>query len=623
MKALINNPARLIGSLLGVLIVVLLVANVYQSMNRNLMPHEKVPSNPALVLKQQIAEPYHDSGAYLAAFIAGRHRDLDAIALYQSMLANQRGYDIDKVQQAFYSTLHADAFDATFIFAERIIKSHQAPPPLKAEAHLVLAVRALRKDDTALARKHAEDTIALTEKGLPQDSVVVILSHVLIDWLKLPHEKDVLATWSTAKGVRADFFRMQSALAQTLFPQPLRNPTKAIISLYEKATASPQKAPQQAKQAIKPSPFALLLYGNFLWRANQPQHAHTLYRKLRNRGEPFATLAQDLLNASQQGTPPAPPAPYDKARQPLVIETAKQAIALAFFLEAYRLDSSVHAQAHPLAYSAEKLNLLQMALIIEPNLGSALWLKADILQRLNHKPQAQKTLKALEEFAPWRQSARRKRLALLLSDNRTDDAIDLLTDDITDDPQNHSVRRQLASLLTQQQRYSEAAEHYTALIDTDPRSLKDWRIFYARGVANISQQDWQKGEDDLLNAIALNPNAARAMNYLAYAWTERNTKLPQALDLAKKALALRPDDGFILDSYGWALYKLGRYEKALQVIDKAVRINPDEPDIREHLGDVLWKLGRKNAARFHWQKTIHQITDEQKIQDLKNKLNAL
>ena len=245
MKAFITNPARLIGSLLGVLIVVLLVANVYQSMNRNLMPHEKTPSSPALVLKQQIAEPYHDSGAYLAAFIAGRHRDLDAIALYQSMLANQRGYDIDKVQQAFYSTLHADAFDATFIFAERIIKSHQAPPPLKAEAHLVLTVRALRKDDLALARKHAYDTIALTEKGLPQDSVVVILSHVLIDWLKLPHEKDVLATWSTAKGVRADFFRMQSALAQPCSRNHCVTPLKRLSASTRRRLPRRKKPPSK------------------------------------------------------------------------------------------------------------------------------------------------------------------------------------------------------------------------------------------------------------------------------------------------------------------------------------------------------------------------------------------
>ncbi|MBC6444175.1 MAG: tetratricopeptide repeat protein [Alphaproteobacteria bacterium GM202ARS2] len=606
MKALFNSPARRIGSLLTVLMVSLLAANAYQALHRNVMPHESNPSAAARALAQAIDEPTHDSGAYLAAFVASRHKDLEAMALYESILANQKGYDMDKVRQAFYVTLHADSVDASFIFAERILASHQASPTLKAEAYALLAARALRKNDIPLARQHAQDALALTDKGLSTDSMMARLSQVILDWLALPHKKQVLATWATASGMDAPFFQLQGALAQRLFPQPYHNPNEAILALYQRVIDAPN-----------PSPYGFLLYGDFLWRIGQAQNTRALYRTLQSRGEPFTTLARPLLQDSLANQP------YDEAKQPLVIRDAKQAIAFAFFWQAYRLDSGAEAQAHPLSYSAEKLNLLQMALIIDPLLAPALWLKADILQRLNHRPQAQTTLATLEENPLWRQSARGKRLSLFLAENKLDSATALLEATIAQDPNNTRAQRQLADLLVQQQRFADALIPYSHLIDTDPQSQNDWHIFYARGVAFTEEKQFQQGEQDLLKAIELNPNAARAMNFLAYSWAERNTKLPQALDLLKRALTLRPNDGFILDSYGWVLYKLGHYEKALDAISKAIAINPDEPDIRDHLGDVLWKLGRKNDARFHWQKTIHLITDEQKIQDLKNKLNAL
>ena len=71
--------------------------------------------------------------------------------------------------------------------------------------------------------------------------------------------------------------------------------------------------------------------------------------------------------------------------------------------------------------------------------------------------------------------------------------------------------------------------------------------------------------------------------------------------MVKKAVELRPNDGYIVDSLGWAYYQLGDYEEAVGHIERAVDLNPADPIIGEHLGDVYWRVGRKLEAKFQWQ----------------------
>jgi len=90
------------------------------------------------------------------------------------------------------------------------------------------------------------------------------------------------------------------------------------------------------------------------------------------------------------------------------------------------------------------------------------------------------------------------------------------------------------------------------------------------------------------------------LNYLGYSWVDRGMNLDEAFKMLRKAVELRPNDGYIVDSLGWAHYKLGRYEEALRDLEQAIELRPADPVINDHLGDVYWKTGRKLEAKFQW-----------------------
>jgi Flp pilus assembly protein TadD len=72
------------------------------------------------------------------------------------------------------------------------------------------------------------------------------------------------------------------------------------------------------------------------------------------------------------------------------------------------------------------------------------------------------------------------------------------------------------------------------------------------------------------------------------------------MDMIKRAVGQRPDDGYIVDSLGWAYYRLGNYEEAVKQLERAIELKPQDPTINDHLGDAYWRVGRKLEATFQW-----------------------
>jgi Flp pilus assembly protein TadD len=85
--------------------------------------------------------------------------------------------------------------------------------------------------------------------------------------------------------------------------------------------------------------------------------------------------------------------------------------------------------------------------------------------------------------------------------------------------------------------------------------------------------------------------------------------LDQALDFIRRAVAQRPDDGYILDSYGWALYRTGNYKEAVVWMEKAIGLIPDDSTMLDHLGDAYWQVGRQNEARYKWRRA-HDVSKD-------------
>ena len=93
---------------------------------------------------------------------------------------------------------------------------------------------------------------------------------------------------------------------------------------------------------------------------------------------------------------------------------------------------------------------------------------------------------------------------------------------------------------------------------------------------------------------------AQVLNYLAYSWVDMGQNIDEAFRMLKRAVDLTPRDGMIIDSLGWAYYRLGRYEDATRELEKAIELKPGDPVINDHLGDAYWQVGRKLEAKFQW-----------------------
>src|SRR5471032_544342 len=135
-------------------------------------------------------------------------------------------------------------------------------------------------------------------------------------------------------------------------------------------------------------------------------------------------------------------------------------------------------------------------------------------------------------------------------------------------------------------------------------SKRDWPMFYARAMAKEKLKRLDESEADIQTALKLSPEQPELLNYLGYSWVDRGRNIPQALTMLEKARSLRPYDGYIVDSVGWAYYQLGRYDDAAQTLEAAVLLVPGDPTINDHLGDALWRAGRHIDARFQWNHAI-------------------
>lgn len=185
--------------------------------------------------------------------------------------------------------------------------------------------------------------------------------------------------------------------------------------------------------------------------------------------------------------------------------------------------------------------------------------------------------------------------------DRTDEAAARLEALIAANPEDLDAIAALGNIYRGRERFAEAAEVYSRGIATiEEPSVSHWRIYYFRGVANERSKNWPQAEEDLKKALELSPDQPQVLNYLGYSWVDMGLNLEEGLEMIRKAVAQRPNDGYIVDSLGWAYYRLGRYEEAVEQLERAAELRPEDPVINDHLGDAYWQVGRKLEATFQW-----------------------
>jgi len=195
-------------------------------------------------------------------------------------------------------------------------------------------------------------------------------------------------------------------------------------------------------------------------------------------------------------------------------------------------------------------------------------------------------------------------------DGKTDTGIARLKALAVSEPQEADVWTALGDLLRSADQYKEATTAYDKAIAGIPAGDRRLTgLYYARGVSLERSNRWDDAERDFRAALKLNPDRADVLNYLGYSWVDKGENLQEAVAMLEKARALRPLDGFIADSVGWAYYRLGRYADAARTLEEAVQLAPAAPDINDHLGDAYWRVGRKIDAKFQWQHALQLNPD--------------
>ena len=150
---------------------------------------------------------------------------------------------------------------------------------------------------------------------------------------------------------------------------------------------------------------------------------------------------------------------------------------------------------------------------------------------------------------------------------------------------------QLGDLLAEEKKYADAVASYDrAIAMVRHPGPGDWVLFYARGAALERQHEWPRAEGDMNHALELAPNQPFVLNFLGFAWADRNQNLTEAHDMIQKALQERPNDGAIIDSLGWVQLRQGDAAHAVRTLEKAAELEPEDPTITGHLGDAYWNL---------------------------------
>ncbi len=301
-----------------------------------------------------------------------------------------------------------------------------------------------------------------------------------------------------------------------------------------------------------------------------------------------------------------------KREMDLLIKSPDAGLAevLTVFGEAWRREAPYNA-----------LIYFKIALHLNPDLELTHASMASIYESTKKYEEAIRAYDSIKKTSPlWSRAQIRKAVNYDLL-KRVDDAKKLLEDLIAQAPNDIRPLNALGDILRRHKRYEEAIKAYdkAILLIKNPEQ-RHWAQFYFRGVSYERLNKWDEAEKDLKKALSLDPKQPLVLNYLGYSWVDQNRNLKKAMDYIRTAVKLKPNDGYIVDSLGWAHYRLGEYKKAVEILERAVSLEADDPVINDHLGDAYWRVGRRLEARFQWSQVLTLKPEEKVKKEVKRKL---
>ncbi|MFD2740210.1 tetratricopeptide repeat protein [Sulfitobacter aestuarii] len=329
-----------------------------------------------------------------------------------------------------------------------------------------------------------------------------------------------------------------------------------------------------------------IAHAQILAQLERPQAALTLLEK--SFGEATDPELEQLTTALETG---------ESVTFSLVPDAAA-GIAEVFFTFGAVLKSEAAGDYYVLLYS-------RIARYLKPDHIEALLLTADLLENLGQHDPAIEEYKAVPASDPAYHAAELGRADALRRSGKIVQAIEVLEQLSRSHGDLAVVHSTLGDVLRSEEQYDAAIAAYGRALDrTSEANPARWVLFYSRGIAHERSGNGEAAEEDFRAALTLNPEQPQVLNYLGYSLVEQQRNLDEALDMIERAVAASPDSGYIVDSLGWVLYRLGRYDEAKKHMERAVELLPVDPVVNDHLGDVYWAVGRKREAEFQWRRAL-------------------
>jgi tetratricopeptide (TPR) repeat protein len=266
---------------------------------------------------------------------------------------------------------------------------------------------------------------------------------------------------------------------------------------------------------------------------------------------------------------------------------------------------------------------LQLAIYLSPRHPLALLSLGDLYETLKKPAFAIRVYQRMPAESPLKRNSNIQ-LALNLDGlERTDEAKKLLEKLIAERPDDLEAIMALGTILRGRKQFAECGDVYSKGVDTLKNPQRpNWLIFYFRGICHERSKQWAKAEIDFRKALDLFPDQPHVLNYLGYSWIDQGVNLEDGMRMIRRAVEQRPDDGYIVDSLGWAFYRIHNYDEAVKHLERAVELKPEDPTINDHLGDAYWKVGRTLEAQFQWAHARDLKPEPDDLKKIEEKIRA-
>ena len=519
----------------------------------------------------------NNAGSYLSAIHAERNNDFSSASKFYSLSLENDAYNIFLLNGAVRSNIKNGNFSDALFFSKRLIKLKEEAPITS----LLMLTTAIKNEEFNKAK------LLLNEPN----QFNIYLEAILTGWLEI-------GAGNIGKGLNY-FKESENAKKLGSISRNHLALALAMVGDFEKADAILSDFTNGSNLIDRES---VIAHAQIMAQIGKNLEAvELLDRFLIGNDDLEISKLRRLIDAGA-------PVKYD------YVTNSKQGAALALYTVANAInnekDYALSLIYSRLVHHIDNKNIENILLISENLLNLEQYKLA--IENYNNVPNNHIKFK----------NAEIGRANALYFQGEEEGSIEVLIALVRDNPKDIELHTTLGNSLRRSEKFLEASIIYNeAILLIENKGLKSWFEYYAKGICNERLGNWELAEVDFRKALAIEPNQPSLLNYFGYSLVEKGIHLEEALDLIKRAVRGQPNDGYITDSLGWALYRLEKYSEAVTHMERATELMPLDPIINDHLGDVYWAVDRHTEAEFQWRRALSFDPEEKDAKRINKKLN--